>query len=221
LIDDRLLLMFTCCRPELSSDAQISLILRELCGLTTEEIARAYLARPPAIAQRIVRAKQRLRERRVPFEIPDASELPERSAQVMRVIYLVFNEGYSASSGPKRIRVDLCTEAIRLARLLAELLPDPEADGLLALLLIQDARREARTSISGDVVLLSDQDRSLWNRQRIAEGALLVERSLRSGNAGPYTIQAAIAAVYAESIDGDPVDWAQIVALHDVLTQMA
>lgn len=221
LVDDRLRLMFACCRPELPQDAQVALTLRELCGLTTEEIARAYLARPSTIAQRIVRAKQRLRERRVPYEVPGAEELPERSAQVMRVIYLVFNEGYSPSSGNARIRVDLCAEAIRLSRLLAELLPTPETDGLLALLLLQDARREARTSPSGDLVLLSDQDRALWDREGIAEGTALVERSLRSGNAGPYALQAAIAAVYSESIDGSPIDWAQVVALHDVLGRIA
>lgn len=220
LADDPLRLLFTCCRPELPQDAQVALTLRELCGLTTEEIARAYLARPSTIAQRIVRAKQRLRERRVPYEVPEASELPERSAQVMRVIYLVFNEGFSASSGKDRIRVDLCAEAIRLARLLAELLPGPEADGLLALLLLQDARREARTSASGDIVLLSEQDRTLWDRERIAEGTRLVERALKSGGAGPYTLQAAIAAVYSESIDGSPIDWAQVVSLHDVLCRI-
>jgi RNA polymerase sigma-70 factor, ECF subfamily len=219
--DDRLRLLFTCCRPELQPDAQIALTLRELCGLTTEEIARAYLVRPPTIAQRIVRAKQRLRERRIPYEIPEATELPERSAQVMQVIYLVFNEGYSASFGEERVRVDLCAEAIRLARLLAQLLPSPEADGLLALLLLQDARREARTSPSGDIVLLSDQDRSLWNRRSIAEGTALVEQALKSGSAGSYSIQAAIAAIYAESIDGRAIDWAQIVALHDVLSRIA
>lgn len=221
LADDRLRLMFACCRPELPQDAQVALILRELCGLTTEEIARAYLARPSTIAQRIVRAKQRLRERHIPYEVPGAAELPERSAQVMRVIYLVFNEGYSASSGSERIRVDLCAEAIRLARLLVELLPTPESDGLLALLLLQDARREARTSPSGDIVLLPDQDRALWDRKGIAEGTALVERSLKSGNAGPYALQAAIAAMYSESKDGSPIDWAQVVALHDVLTRIA
>jgi RNA polymerase sigma-70 factor, ECF subfamily len=221
LADDQLRLLFTCCRPELASDAQVALTLRELCGLTTEEIARAYLSKPSAIAQRIVRAKQRLRERRVPYEVPEASELAERSAQVMRVIYLVFNEGYAASSGKERVRVDLCAEAIRLARLLVELLPHPEADGLLALLLLQDARRESRTSPAGDIVLLADQDRKLWDRERIAEGTQLVERSFRTGRAGSYALQAAIAAVYSESIDGSPIDWAQIVALHDVLGRVA
>lgn len=199
--DDRLRLLFACCRPDLPPDAQIALTLRELCGLTTEEIARAYLTRPPTIAQRIVRAKRRIREQRIPYEVPGLAELPARRALVMRTIYLVFNEGYSASSGPERIRVDLCLEAIRLARLLAELSPDPESDGLLALLLLQDARRAARTSVSGDIVPLSAQDRSLWDSQRIAEGTALVERALRNGGSGPYALQAAIAAVYAESVD--------------------
>jgi RNA polymerase sigma-70 factor (ECF subfamily) len=219
--DDRLRLLFACCRPELPQEAQIALTLRELCGLTTEEIARAYLVRPSTIAQRIVRAKQRLREQHIPYEVPGATELPSRSAVVMQVIYLVFNEGYSASSGAQRIRVNLCIEAIRLARLLVELLPHPEADGLLALLLLQHARRDARTSASGDIVLLSDQNRSLWDRRGIAEGTALVERSLSSGNVGPYALQAAIAAIYAESVDGGPIDWAQIVALHDLLSQVA
>lgn len=221
LTDDRLRLLFVCCRPELQEDAQVALMLRELCGLTTEEIARAYLVRPSTIAQRIVRAKQRLRDRRVPYEIPEAADLPQRRAQVMRVIYLVFNEGYSASFGKDRIRIDLCTEAIRLARLLVQLLPSPEADGLLALLLLQDARRTARTSTSGDIVLLSEQDRTLWDREKIVEGIALVERSLRNGNAGPYALQAAIAAVYSESVDGSPIDWQQIVALHDLLSHIA
>jgi RNA polymerase sigma-70 factor (ECF subfamily) len=218
--DDRLRLLFACCRPELPADAQIALTLRELCGLTTEEIARAYLARPSTIAQRIVRAKQRLREKRIPYEVPEASDLPNRCALVMRVIYLVFNEGYSASAGPERIRSDLCNEAIRLARLLAELLPHPEVDGLLGLLLLQDARRAARTSPSGDIVLLADQDRNLWDREALAEGTQLVERALSKGGTGPYVLQAAIAAVYAESVNGGPVDWAQIVALHDVLSRV-
>ncbi len=221
LVDDRLRLLFTCCRPELPQDAQVALTLRELCGLTTEEIARAYLVRPSTIAQRIVRAKQRLRDRRVPYEVPGATELPERSAQVMRVIYLVFNEGYSASFGEQRVRADLCAEAVRLARLLAELLPSAEADGLLALLLLQHARRAARTSASGDIVLLADQDRTLWDRDAIAEGTRLVERSLASGSAGSYALQAAIAAVYAESADDEAVDWEQIVSLHDVLSRIA
>jgi RNA polymerase sigma-70 factor (ECF subfamily) len=218
--DDQLRLLFTCCRPDLPPDAQIALTLRELCGLTTEEIARAYLVRPPTIAQRIVRAKQRIRERQIPYEVPATAELPVRRALVMRVIYLVFNEGYSSSGGPERIRHDLCAEAIRLARLLAELLPHPETDGLLALLLLQDARRGARTSASGDIVLLSAQDRSLWNAGLVAEGTALVERSLKNGASGTYALQAAIAAVYAESIDGTPIDWAQVVGLHDVLARV-
>lgn len=220
IVDDRLRLLFTCCRPELPQEAQIALTLRELCGLTTEEIARAYLARPSTIAQRIVRAKQRIREQRIPYEVPGATELAGRNAAVMQVIYLVFNEGYSASSGAERVRVDLCLEAIRLARLLVELLPHPEADGLLALLLLQHARCDARTSASGEIVLLSDQDRSLWDKQSIAEGVTLIERSLSSGHAGPYALQAAIAAVYTESVEGGPVDWRQIVALHDILSQV-
>jgi RNA polymerase sigma-70 factor (ECF subfamily) len=191
-----------------------------LCGFTTEEIARAYLARPPTIAQRIVRAKQRLREKRIPYEIPESTELQNRCAQVMRVIYLVFNEGYSASTGTERIRVDLCAEAIRLARLLAELLPHPEADGLLALLILQDARRVARISPHGDIILFADQDRDLWDREAIAEGTRLAERALSMGGTGPYAIQAAIAAVYAESVNGEPIDWAQIVALHDALSRV-
>ncbi len=220
VVDDRLRLLFTCCRPDLPADAQVALTLRELCGLTTEEIARAFLTRAPTIAQRIVRAKQRIREERVPYEVPGIAELPARRALVMRVIYLVFNEGYSASSGSERVRSDLCGEAIRLARLLAELLPDPETDGLLALLLLQDARRGARTSASGDLVPFSEQDRSLWDLPLIAEGTALVERALEQGGRGAYTLQAAIAAVYAESVDNESIDWAQIVALHDVLSRI-
>jgi len=167
-----------------------------------------------------VRAKQRIREERIPYEVPGAAELAGRRALVMRVIYLVFNEGYSSSSGAERIRVDLCQEAIRLARLLTELLPDPETDGLLSLLLLQDARRAARTSPSGDIVLFAEQDRSLWDAQRIAEGTALVERALKEGGSGPYVLQAAIAAIYAESIDNGSIDWTQIVALHDVLSRL-
>ena len=220
LADDQLRLLFTCCRPDLPPDAQIALTLREVCGLTTEEIARAYLTRAPTIAQRIVRAKQRIREERIPYEVPGAAELADRRALVMRVIYLVFNEGYSSSSGAEHIRVDLCKEAIRLARLLTELLSDPETDGLLSLLLLQDARRAARTSPSGDIVLFAQQDRSLWDAQRIAEGTALVERALNEGGSGPYVLQAAIAAIYAESIDNVSIDWTQIVALHDVLSRL-
>lgn len=220
LEDDRLRLLFTCCRPELPLDAQVALTLREVCGLTTEEIARAYLTRASTIAQRIVRAKQRIRDERIPYEVPGPAELPSRRAAVLRVIYLVFNEGYSASSGSERLRAGLCDEAIRLARLLGSLLPHAETDGLLALLLLQDARRAARTSASGDLVLLADQDRSLWDAQRIAEGAALVERALASGHSGPYTLQAAIAALHAESPSEAATDWAQIVALYDVLLQL-
>jgi len=220
LADDQLRLLFTCCRPDLPADAQSALTLREVCGLTTEEIARAYLTRAPTIAQRIVRAKQRIREEQIPYEVPGAAELPARRALVMRVIYLVFNEGYSSSSGAERIRVDLCEEAIRLARLLTELLPDPETHGLLSLLLLQHARRAARTSASGDIVLFAKQDRSLWDRERIAEGTAFVERALKDGGSGPYVLQAAIAAIYAESVDNGSIDWAQIVALHDVLSRL-
>jgi RNA polymerase sigma-70 factor (ECF subfamily) len=220
LADDHLRLLFTCCRPDLPADAQIALTLREVCGLTTEEIARAFLTRAPTIAQRIVRAKQRIREHRIPYEVPALAELPPRRDAVLRVIYLVFNEGYSASSGTDRVRESLCDEAIRLARLLAELLPDPETDGLLALMLLQHARRAARTSASGDLVLLAAQDRTLWDRPCIAEGTALVEQSLKSGGAGPYSLQAAIAALHAESQDEASTDWAQIVALYDVLIRM-
>lgn len=220
LADDPLRLLFTCCRPDLPPDAQIALTLREVCGLTTEEIARAYLTRAPTIAQRIVRAKQRIRERRIAYEVPGAAELAARRALVMRVIYLVFNEGYASSSGSEHIRVDLCEEAIRLARLLSELLPDPETDGLLALLLLQDARRAARTSSSGDIVLFAEQDRCLWDQRRIAEGTELVERALNAGGSGAYVLQAAIAAIYAESADNDSIDWPQIVALHDELSRL-
>ena len=218
--DDRLRLLFTCCRPDLPADAQIALTLREVCGLTTEEIARAYLARAPTIAQRIVRAKAKIRDDRIPYEVPDIAELPARRALVLRVIYLVFNEGYSASSGAQRLRADLCDEAILLARLLSELLPDPHTDGLLALLLLQDARRAARTSPAGDLVLLADQDRSLWDRARIEEGVALVERALTSGHGGPYALQAAIAAVHAESPDEASTDWEQIVRLYDELLRI-
>ncbi len=220
ITDDRLRLVFTCCRPELPADARIALTLREVCGLTTEEIARAYLTRPPTIAQRIVRAKQRIRDERIPYEVPGPAELPARRDAVLRVIYLVFNEGYSASQGQERVRANLCDEAIRLARLIVELMPDAETEGLLALLLLQDARRDARTTTSGDLVLLADQDRALWNQERIAEGTALVERALKRGSAGPYALQAAIAAVHAESPDQASTDWAQIVALYDVLIRL-
>jgi RNA polymerase sigma-70 factor (ECF subfamily) len=215
--DDHLRLLFTCCRPELPLDSQIAMTLREVCGLTTEEIARAYLTRASTIAQRIVRAKQKIKDERLPYEVPVLADLPARRTAVLRVIYLVFNEGYSASSGADRVRVGLCDEAIRLARLVAELSPTPEVEGLLALLLLQDARRAARTSAAGDVVLLIDQDRSLWDRSRIAEGVARVEHALQSGGSGAYTIQAAIAALHAQSPDGPSTDWPQIVGLYEAL----
>ena len=197
--DDRLRLIFTCCHPALASDAQVALTLREVCGLTTEEIAQAFLTPAPTLAQRIVRAKAKIRDARIPYQVPEPSELPERLDTVLRVVYLVFNEGYSASSGETLTRADLSGEAIRLARLLVELLPEPEAMGLLALMRLHESRREARTSADGDVILLEDQDRSRWNRPFIAEGLQLVARALVSKRFGPYTVQAAIAAVHAEA----------------------
>jgi len=219
--DDRLRLIFTCCHPALAPDAQVALTLREICGLTTEEIARAFLSSPPAIAQRIVRAKAKIREARIPYEVPGPAELPERLDAVLRVLYLVFNEGYSPSSGASLTRADLSAEAIRLARLLVELLPHPEVIGLLALMLLQESRRAARASPSGDLVLLEDQDRSLWDRSLIAEGVSLVERALASRGFGAYGVQAAIAAVHAEAPSAVATDWTQIVALYDVLLGMA
>ena len=218
--DDRLRLIFTCCHPALAPDAQVALTLREVCDLKTEEIAHAFLAPAPTLAQRIVRAKAKIRDARIPYEVPAAAELPERLDAVLRVVYLVFNEGYSASSGATITRADLSAEAIRLARLLVELLPEPEAIGLLALMLLQESRRPARTSPSGDLVLLDDQDRSLWNRDLIAEGIALVERSLASRRFGPYTLQAAIAAVHAEAPDAAATDWREIVGLYDVLMRI-
>jgi RNA polymerase sigma-70 factor (ECF subfamily) len=217
--DDRLRLMFTCCHPALPPDAQVALTLREVCGLTTEEIARAFLTGAPTLAQRIVRAKSKIRDARIPYEVPPRAELPERLDNVLRVIYLVFNEGYSASSGASLTRRDVSGEAIRLGRLLMELLPEPEVAGLLALMLRQESRRAARSSPQGELVLLADQDRSLWNREQIAEGVALVERALSSRRAGPYALQAAIAAVHAEAPAAADTDWAQIVALYDVLLQ--
>jgi RNA polymerase sigma-70 factor (ECF subfamily) len=217
--DDRLRLIFTCCHPALSLDAQIALTLRTVCGLTTEEIAHAFLTQPSTLAQRIVRAKAKIRDARIPYEVPTRADLPGRLDAVLHVVYLVFNEGYSASSGPSLTRPDLSAEAIRLGRLIVELLPDPEAVGLLALMLLQESRRAARTSPTGELVLLGDQDRSLWNRDQIVEGSALIERALSSRQFGPYTLQAAIAAVHAGAPSADATDWAQIVGLYDVLAQ--
>ncbi len=217
--DDRLRLIFTCCHPALSPDARVAMTLREVCGLTTEEVARAFLTSAPTVAQRIVRAKTKIRNARIPYEVPSATDLPDRLDAVLRVVYLVFNEGYSASSGVSLTRHDLSSEAIRLGRLLSELLPEPEAVGLLALMLLQESRREARASPSGDLVLLEDQDRSLWNRDYIREGLALVERALSSRRFGPYTLQAAIAAVHAEAPSAAATDWNQIVGLYDVLAR--
>jgi RNA polymerase sigma-70 factor (ECF subfamily) len=218
--DDRLRLVFTCCHPALAPDAQVALTLREVCGLTTEAIAQAFLSTPSALAQRIVRAKARIRDARIPYEVPGPDELPQRLDSVLRVIYLVFNEGYSASSGASVSRVDLSSEAIRLGRLLIELLPEPEAIGLLALMLLQESRRAARTTPQGELVLLDEQDRSLWNRAQIAEGSALVERALASRRVGAYSLQAAIAAVHAQAATPDATDWREIVALYDVLVRI-
>jgi RNA polymerase sigma-70 factor (ECF subfamily) len=215
--DDRLRLIFTCCHPALPPDAQIALTLREVCGLTTEEIARAFLSPAPTLAQRIVRAKAKIKAAKIPYQVPSRADLPERLASVLHVVYLVFNEGYSASSGESLTRHDLSAEAIRLARLLAELLPEPEAVGLLALMLLHESRRQARTTADGELVLLDNQDRSLWNREQIAEGVALVERALRSRQFGPFTLQAAIAAVHTEAPSAADTDWAEIVGLYDVL----
>ncbi|MBX3348741.1 MAG: RNA polymerase sigma factor [Nitrospira sp.] len=217
LEDDRLRLIFTCCHPALSSEAQIPMTLREVCNLTTEEIAHAFFTKPTTIAQRIVRAKAKIRDARIPYEVPPPSELPERLENVLRVVYLVFNEGYSASSGTSLTRADLSSEAIRLGRLLLQLLPEPEITGLLALMLLHESRRPARTSGTGDLVLLEQQDRSLWSRAQISEGIALVERALSMKRIGPYTLQAAIAAVHAEAPSTAETDWVQIVALYDLL----
>jgi len=220
LEDDRLRLIFTCCHPALPADAKIALTLREVCGLTTEEIAHAFLMPAPTLAQRIVRAKSKIRDAGIPYQVPERSELPDRLESVLRVVYLVFNEGYSASSGETLTRHDLSAEAIRLGRLMLELLPEPEVMGLLALMLLSESRRPARTSASGDLVLLQDQDRSLWNREQIAEGVALVERALSSRGFGPYALQAAIAAMHADAPDADATDWAEIVGLYDLLLNM-
>jgi RNA polymerase sigma-70 factor (ECF subfamily) len=217
--DDRLRLIFTCCHPALAPEAQVAMTLREVCGLSTDEIARAFLAAPPTVAQRIVRAKAKIRDARIPYVVPAETELAERLDAVLRVVYLVFNEGYSASSGASLTRPDLSGEAIRLGRLLIELLPEPEVAGLLALMLLQESRREARTSPAGDLILLENQDRSLWNRHHIVEGLALVERALSSQRFGPYTLQAAIAAVHAEAPNAAATDWAQMVALYDLLAR--
>jgi RNA polymerase sigma-70 factor, ECF subfamily len=220
LEDDRLRLIFTCCHPALSPEAQVALTLREVCGLTTEEIASAFLIAPPTLAQRIVRAKAKIRDARIPYQVPAIADLSDRLDTVLQVIYLVFNEGYAASSGTSLIRADLANEAIRLGRLVMELLPDPEVAGLLALMLLQESRRTARTSSTGDLILLEDQDRSLWNRLQIFEGRALVLRLLSSGQLGSYTLQAAIAAVHSEAASAAATDWAQIVRLYDLLMQL-
>jgi RNA polymerase sigma-70 factor, ECF subfamily len=218
--DDRLRLIFTCCHPALAADAQVPLTLREVCDLTTEEIARAFLSAPAAIAQRIVRAKAKIRDAKIPYQVPSLKELPERLDSVLRVIYLVFNEGYSASIGSELTREDLTREAIRLGRLLMELLPEPEVMGLLALMLLHESRRPARTSPSGELVLLDDQDRALWDAGLIGEGCALVERALSTRRFGPYCLQAAIAAVHAEAPNAAQTDWVQIVGLYDVLLRV-
>jgi RNA polymerase sigma-70 factor (ECF subfamily) len=218
--DDRLRLIFTCCHPALPPEARVALTLREVCGLTTEEIARAHLTAPPTVAQRIVRAKAKIKSAGIPYQVPSLAELPDRLETVLQVIYLVFNEGYSASSGESLTRADLSGEAIRLGRLVMELLPEPEVLGLLALMLLQESRRIARTSPTGELILLEDQDRSLWNREQIAEGIALVEQALSSRRFGPYTLQAAIAAVHAEAKEATATDWAQIVALYGLLARV-
>lgn len=219
--DDRLRLIFTCCHPALQPDARVALTLREVCDLTTEQIARAFLAAPATIAQRIVRAKAKIRDAQLPYRVPERDELPERLDSVLRVIYLVFNEGYSASSGSELTRADLSAEAIRLGRLLLELLPDPEVAGLLALMLLHDSRRAARTDNAGELVRLDEQDRGLWDRTQIAEGSTLVQRALASRRVGPYTLQAAIVAVHAEAPSAAQTDWAEIIGLYTLLLQIS
>jgi RNA polymerase sigma-70 factor, ECF subfamily len=218
--DDRLRLIFTCCHPALPPEGQVALTLREICGLTTEEIARAFLVTPATLAQRIVRAKAKIRETPIPYEVPTPQELPERLDAVLQVIYLVFNEGYSAAAGAGVTRAELTGEAIRLGQLLTELQPEPEVIGLLSLMLLQESRRAARTSRAGELILLENQDRSLWNREQIAEGVALVEKALKSRRFGPYTLQAAIAAVHAEAESTAATDWRQIVALYNQLVRI-
>jgi len=218
--DDRLRLIFTCCHPAIAADARVALTLREVCGLTTEAIARAFLTAPPTMAQRIVRAKSNIRDARIPYQVPSPEELPDRIEPVLRVVYLVFNEGYSASAGDTLTRPDLSGEAIRLGRLLVELLPEPEVSGLLALMLLQESRRAARTAPNGDLILLEDQDRTRWNQAQIAEGQTLVAQSLATRRFGAYTLQAALAAVHARAQTPAATDWGQIVALYDLLVQM-
>jgi RNA polymerase sigma-70 factor (ECF subfamily) len=219
LEDDRLRLIFTCCHPSLAPEAHVALTLREVCGLTTEEIAKAFLITPRALAQRIVRAKAKIRETPIPYEVPTPQELPERLGAVLQVIYLVFNEGYSAAAGAEVTRAELTGEAI-LGRLLTELRPEPEVIGLLSLMLLQESRRAARSSPTGELILLENQDRSLWNREQIAEGVALVEKALKSRRFGSYTLQAAIAAVHAEAESLAATDWRQIVALYDRLLRI-
>ena len=220
IADDRLRLIFTCCHPALHPDAQVALTLREVCGLTTEEIARAFLTAAPTLAQRIVRAKNKIRDAKIPYQVPAPDELPQRLDSVLRVVYLVFNEGYAASSGTSLTRHDLSGEAIRLVRLLVELLPEPEAMGLLALMLLHESRRTARVTADGDLILLEDQDRKQWNRTLIDEGIALTERALATRRVGAYTLQAAISAVHAEAPTAAATDWSQIVGLYDLLLRI-
>jgi RNA polymerase sigma-70 factor, ECF subfamily len=220
LEDDRLRLIFTCCHPSLAPEAHVALTLREVCGLTTEEIAKAFLTTPRTLAQRIVRAKAKIRETRIPYEVPTPQELPQRLGAVLHVVYLVFNEGYSAAAGAEVTRTELTGEAIRLGRLLIELQPEPEVVGLLSLMLLQESRRAARTSATGEMILLENQDRSLWNREQIAEGVALLEKALKSRRFGSYTLQAAIAAVHAQAESVADTDWRQIVTLYDRLVQI-
>ncbi|QVM90081.1 RNA polymerase sigma factor [Pseudomonas entomophila] len=217
LADDRLRLIFTCCHPALAADAQVPLTLREVCDLTTEQIARAFLQSPATIAQRIVRAKAKIRDAKIPYQVPALAELPERLESVLRVIYLVFNEGYSASSGEDVVTRELTDEAIRLGRLLAQLLPDAEVLGLLALMLLQASRQHARSDDEGELVVLDEQDRGLWDRAQIEEGCQLVRQALRGREIGPYSVQAAIAALHAEAPSAEATDWAEIVGLYELL----